>query len=536
MPLDFGVRHPPKIQVSWFNSNHILQKQAVFSGYFSVGRSLDNDFVITSPAISRRHFGVKWENDNWWIEDLQSSNGTYVNQNLIKQRCLLALPAIVTMGNFEILLKIETVQSASERIEHTTGHLAPSPQPISQKNLSKKTFSKDELKVRLLAQKEDDNAGEYTRMVRSIIHEDQTKRSKSYKKAIWRLSFLLLFSVSLTGYQYNALSKANIMAIDMFYDIKALEISLAQAEIKLEENEAVLGLTLETIAKERLNINQERIRVERQKMAAERKRVAQERLRLAGMRNKYQQYVDEAKSFKIRFPTDTQYEEELIVRIARGFGESELELPHGFISEVKRYIEYWKNSPRLQRAVNHLEKNYYTHVIIDALEKEGLPLYFMYLPLQESNYDTNAIGPETRFGIAKGAWQLLATTAQDYGLKLGPLANAGQYDDRDERFVFERATHAGTKHLKHIYSTEAQASGLLVMASYNFGHTRVREMINKMEPNPRERNFWKFIQQNNLPKETYDYVFYIFSAAVIGEDPKHFGFDFKPPLAMYAIK
>ncbi len=124
----------------------------------------------------------------------------------------------------------------------------------------------------------------------------------------------------------------------------------------------------------------------------------------------------------------------------------------------------------------------------------------------------------------------MATTAQDYGLRSGPLANSREYDSQDERFNFIKATQAGIKHLKHIYSTEAQASGLLVMASYNYGHTRVRNMINKMQETPRERNFWKFIQQNNLPKETYDYVFYIFSAAVIGEDPKYFGFNFKPPL------
>ncbi|MBK7365837.1 MAG: transglycosylase SLT domain-containing protein [Nitrosomonas sp.] len=139
--------------------------------------------------------------------------------------------------------------------------------------------------------------------------------------------------------------------------------------------------------------------------------------------------------------------------------------------------------------MKHLEENSYTSIIIDALEKEGLPLYFMYLPLQESNYNTHAIGPETRFGIAKGAWQFLATTAQDYGLRSGPLANSKEYDPQDERFNFIKATQAGAKHLKHIYSTEAQASGLLVMASYNYGHTRVRNMINKMQENPRERNF-----------------------------------------------
>ncbi|MDR4515736.1 transglycosylase SLT domain-containing protein, partial [Nitrosomonas sp.] len=98
----------------------------------------------------------------------------------------------------------------------------------------------------------------------------------------------------------------------------------------------------------------------------------------------------------------------------------------------------------------------------------------------------------------------------------------------DDRFNFEQATHAGAKYLKYLYSTEAQASGLLVLASYNYGQTRIRQALNQMPDNPRDRNFWKFIQQFELPKETYDYVLLIFSAAVIGEDPLHFGFGFKP--------
>lgn len=110
------------------------------------------------------------------------------------------------------------------------------------------------------------------------------------------------------------------------------------------------------------------------------------------------------------------------------------------------------------------------------------------------------------------------------------MAATRDVDEQDQRFDFALATRAGAKYLKLIYGTEAQASGLLVIASYNYGQNRVREMIKKMPDNPRERNFWKFIQQYQIPKETYDYVFYIFSAAVIGEDPKHFGFKFNPPL------
>jgi hypothetical protein len=81
--------------------------------------------------------------------------------------------------------------------------------------------------------------------------------------------------------------------------------------------------------------------------------------------------------------------------------------------------------------------------------------------------------------------------------------------------------------------TDAQASGLLVMASYNWGENRVLKLIRSMPKNARERNFWQLISKyrSRIPDETYDYVFYIFSAAVIGENPRLFGYDFDNPIA-----
>jgi hypothetical protein len=37
--------------------------------------------------------------------------------------------------------------------------------------------------------------------------------------------------------------------------------------------------------------------------------------------------------------------------------------------------------------------------------------------------------------------------------------------------------------------------------------------------------------RDKIPQQTYDYVFYIVSAAVIGENPRLFGFKFDNPLA-----
>jgi hypothetical protein len=103
----------------------------------------------------------------------------------------------------------------------------------------------------------------------------------------------------------------------------------------------------------------------------------------------------------------------------------------------------------------------------------------------------------------------------------------------DDRFNWEKATPAAARYIKEIYSTDAQASGLLVMASYNWGEYRVIDLLRQMPKDPRQRNFWKLLAQyrQRMPLQTYEYVFYIVSAAVIGENPRLFGFPFDNPLA-----
>ena len=78
----------------------------------------------------------------------------------------------------------------------------------------------------------------------------------------------------------------------------------------------------------------------------------------------------------------------------------------------------------------------------------------------------------------------------------------------------------------------SQVSGLLVIASYNWGETRVLRLLQSMEESPRERNFWNLLTRfgDRIPQQTYDYVYRIVAAAVIGENPDLFGFDFQPPL------
>jgi soluble lytic murein transglycosylase-like protein len=218
-----------------------------------------------------------------------------------------------------------------------------------------------------------------------------------------------------------------------------------------------------------------------------------------------------------------------VFHVARLFGECEATMPKDFLKEVNKYIRRWKSTERLSASIRRAKENRYIDVVANQMFTRNLPPQFFYLALQESGFDSKAVGPKTRMGYAKGIWQFIPATAQEYGLKPGPLKDSADYDPQDERFNFIKATDAAARYIKRIYTTDAQASGLLVIASYNWGEGNVIKMIRQLPQNPQERNFWKLLKRFKIPQETYDYVFLIIAAAVIGENPEMFGFDFGNP-------
>ena len=49
----------------------------------TVGRKPDNDVVIDNPAISSHHCKIVMKGDTYYVEDLESTNGTFVNEKRV---------------------------------------------------------------------------------------------------------------------------------------------------------------------------------------------------------------------------------------------------------------------------------------------------------------------------------------------------------------------------------------------------------------------------------------------------------------------
>ncbi len=66
-----------------------LGKRCVFGqDAVNIGRGIENQLVLESDSVSRRHCRIQKQNNAWVISDLNSTNGTYVNDVQIKSYAL----------------------------------------------------------------------------------------------------------------------------------------------------------------------------------------------------------------------------------------------------------------------------------------------------------------------------------------------------------------------------------------------------------------------------------------------------------------
>jgi pSer/pThr/pTyr-binding forkhead associated (FHA) protein len=95
------------------------EEMLLTEGTVTIGRTKDNDIQIDDPAVSAYHAKLVSFFKPTYIQDLRSTNGTYVNGNRVMEHTL-AHGDIITIGKHNIFFSTESgFASAPESPEHT---------------------------------------------------------------------------------------------------------------------------------------------------------------------------------------------------------------------------------------------------------------------------------------------------------------------------------------------------------------------------------------------------------------------------------
>ena len=85
----------------------------------TIGRTSDNTFSISEGSISSRHCEVSSREGKVFVNDLGSTNGTFIDNNRIDSETELAPGKIMRVGQVEVRLETGESENKSKSIEKT---------------------------------------------------------------------------------------------------------------------------------------------------------------------------------------------------------------------------------------------------------------------------------------------------------------------------------------------------------------------------------------------------------------------------------
>jgi Protein of unknown function (DUF3662)/FHA domain len=74
------------------------------STLLTIGRGLNNDIILEDARVSRHHAQLRYRSRRFWVADLGSTNGTFVNSERISERALRS-GDVLSLGGLELTYK-----------------------------------------------------------------------------------------------------------------------------------------------------------------------------------------------------------------------------------------------------------------------------------------------------------------------------------------------------------------------------------------------------------------------------------------------
>jgi membrane-bound lytic murein transglycosylase D len=162
-------------------------------------------------------------------------------------------------------------------------------------------------------------------------------------------------------------------------------------------------------------------------------------------------------------------------------------------------------SPRfIERSL--AQSSEYLYLVLDEVERRGMPAEIALLPLMESGYNPAAVSP----GKAAGLWQFLPQTARNFGLKL-----TQNYDGRHDVLASTKAALDYLEHLGDMFGGD----WLLALTAYNTGEGILQRWIEQNRRLGKPTDFASL----PIPPQTRRYIPRLMAMRSVIENPRRHG-------------
>jgi hypothetical protein len=89
-----------------FIDNPQAQRLSFATPELAIGRSQSSDFPIQDDTVSARHARLRYHHNQWWVEDLKSTNGTFLNDERVSVPTVVVSGDELRCGQIDLLISI----------------------------------------------------------------------------------------------------------------------------------------------------------------------------------------------------------------------------------------------------------------------------------------------------------------------------------------------------------------------------------------------------------------------------------------------
>lgn len=75
--------------------------------FTTLGRNAANTIVVPDTFASAEHALISWRSGQWWLEDLDSRNGTQLNDAGVTMPTVLSAGDVISIGQVKLKVEIE---------------------------------------------------------------------------------------------------------------------------------------------------------------------------------------------------------------------------------------------------------------------------------------------------------------------------------------------------------------------------------------------------------------------------------------------